>query len=200
MWVICTSWRHTCHLINLLFHSESKSELFSCFTDLQQSLSLPVYYLHVVIMTFHTIHFGIVVVIACIRKPCAISHWMAVVSATVAHHPPAWSVGTCWWCAARNSICDCGNLWLQIAFSALTWLVGRQEERLTCKKWVMGCWFGYLFGARCPVWARGNPFPLTRRDGVVVSIVHGMSEVNLCRARLVLGWVTVSERVYHHVT
>jgi len=36
------------------------------------------------------------------------------------------------------------------AFSALTLLVGRQEGHPACKKtWVVGCWRGYLFGARC---------------------------------------------------
>jgi len=35
------------------------------------------------------------------------------------------------------------------AFSALTLLVGRQEGHPACKKWVVGCWLGYLPGARC---------------------------------------------------
>jgi len=29
------------------------------------------------------------------------------------------------------------------------WLVGWQEEYPTWKNWVVGCWHGYLFGARC---------------------------------------------------
>jgi len=34
--------------------------------------------------------------------------------------------------------------------SALTLLVGRQEGHPACKKnWVLGCWRGYLSGARC---------------------------------------------------
>jgi len=37
-----------------------------------------------------------------------------------------------------------------------------------------------------------------RRRGVVVSVVRRMNEVTLRRARLVLGWVTVFVRVYHH--
>ena len=37
------------------------------------------------------------------------------------------------------------------------------------------------------------------RRGVVVSGVRRMNEVNACRARLVLGWVTVFGRVYHLV-
>jgi len=35
------------------------------------------------------------------------------------------------------------------AFSALTLLVGRQEEHPACKNRVVGCWSGYLSGARC---------------------------------------------------
>jgi len=34
--------------------------------------------------------------------------------------------------------------------------------------------------------------------GVVVSVVRRTNEVTLRRARLVLGWVTVFGRVYHH--
>ena len=37
-----------------------------------------------------------------------------------------------------------------------------------------------------------------RRRGVVASVVRRMNEVTLRRARLVLGWVTVFGRVYHH--
>jgi len=35
------------------------------------------------------------------------------------------------------------------AFSALTLLVGRQDGHPVCKNWVVGCWRGYLSGARC---------------------------------------------------
>jgi len=35
------------------------------------------------------------------------------------------------------------------------------------------------------------------RRGVVVTGVRRMNEVNARRARLVLGWVTVSGRIYH---
>ena len=41
------------------------------------------------------------------------------------------------------------------AFSALTLLVGWQEEHPTCKTWVMRCWCGYLSGARCRFFAYG---------------------------------------------
>jgi len=36
------------------------------------------------------------------------------------------------------------------------------------------------------------------RLGVVASVVRRTNEVTLRRARLVLGWVTVFGRVYHH--
>jgi len=36
-----------------------------------------------------------------------------------------------------------------LAFSALTLLVGRQEGYPACKNWVVGCWRGYFPGARC---------------------------------------------------
>jgi len=36
------------------------------------------------------------------------------------------------------------------------------------------------------------------RLGVVASVVRRMNEVTVRRARLVLGWMTVYGRVYHH--
>ena len=36
-----------------------------------------------------------------------------------------------------------------ITVSALTLSVGRQEGHQACKNWVVGCWHGYLSGARC---------------------------------------------------
>jgi len=42
-----------------------------------------------------------------------------------------------------------------IAFSALTLLVGRQEEHPVCKNWVMRCWCGSLSEARCILFAYG---------------------------------------------
>ena len=35
------------------------------------------------------------------------------------------------------------------AFSAMTLLIGRQEGHPACKNWVVRCWRGYLYGARC---------------------------------------------------
>ena len=40
-------------------------------------------------------------------------------------------------------------------FSALTLLVGRQEERPACRNRVTRCWCGYLSGARCRFFAYG---------------------------------------------
>ena len=52
---------------------------------------------------------------------------------------------------------------LRGAFSALTLLVGRQEDYPACKKiWVMRCWDGYLSGARCKWFAQG-PADVTTR-------------------------------------
>jgi len=49
-----------------------------------------------------------------------------------------------------------------IAFSALTLLVGQQEGHPACKKRVVGCWCGYLSGARCRLaYAQLMPLPLT---------------------------------------
>ena len=42
-----------------------------------------------------------------------------------------------------------------IAFSAMTLLVGCQEEHPACKNWLMRCWCGYLSGSRCGLFAYG---------------------------------------------
>jgi len=41
------------------------------------------------------------------------------------------------------------------AFSALMPLGGWQEEHTACNNWVVGCWRGYLYGARCKWFAYG---------------------------------------------
>jgi len=41
------------------------------------------------------------------------------------------------------------------AFSALTLLVGQQEGHLACKKRVVMYWRGYLYEARCKLFAYG---------------------------------------------
>jgi len=48
----------------------------------------------------------------------------------------------------------------EFAFSALTLLVGRQEEHLAYKNWVMSCWCGYLSGPRCRLFAYVQLMPL----------------------------------------
>ena len=47
------------------------------------------------------------------------------------------------------------NNYLYGAFSALTLLVGRQEEHPACRNEVMWCWCGYLSRARCRLFAYG---------------------------------------------
>ena len=47
------------------------------------------------------------------------------------------------------------------AFSALTLLVGRQEEHPACKNWVMGCWCGNLSAARCRLFVAYGPADAT---------------------------------------
>jgi len=54
------------------------------------------------------------------------------------------------------------------AFSAFTLLVGHWEVHLTCKKWVMGCWCGYLPGLRCRLFAYG-PADATAFQNPIVS-------------------------------
>ena len=55
--------------------------------------------------------------------------------------------GGCLHCPMRDQkiILD----WSSTAFSALTLLVGRQEGHPACKNWAVGCWRGYVSGARC---------------------------------------------------
>ena len=49
-----------------------------------------------------------------------------------------------------------------VAFSALTLLVGRQGGHPAWKNRVVGCWRGYLSGARCRLaYALLMPLPLT---------------------------------------
>ena len=55
------------------------------------------------------------------------------------------------------------------AFITLTLLVGRQEEHLACKNWVVGCWCGYLSGAIvCILFAYG-PADATATPNPIVS-------------------------------
>jgi len=45
---------------------------------------------------------------------------------------------------------------LAFAFSALTLLVGRQEERPACRNWVMRCRCDHLSGVRCTLFTYGS--------------------------------------------
>ena len=58
---------------------------------------------------------------------------------------------------------------LWIAFSALTLLVGHQEEHPACKNWMMSCWHGYLSGARCK-WSAYGPADATAIPSSLVSL------------------------------
>jgi len=62
----------------------------------------------------------------------------------------------------------CEFVRLLFAFSASTLLVGRQEEHLVCKNWVMMYWCGYLSGARCRLFACG-PADTTASQNPVIS-------------------------------
>ena len=69
------------------------------------------------------------------------------------------SIHLSWWVFRCFCICLCNLVWCldtagiisrKFAFSALTLLVGQQEGHPACKNIrVVGCWCGYLSGARC---------------------------------------------------
>jgi len=73
-------------------------------------------------------------------------------------------VAVLWWTIAVLS----GSSLLVFAFSALTLLVGRQEEHPACKHWLMRCWCGYLSGARCRLFAYG-PVDATAIPNPIIS-------------------------------
>jgi len=57
--------------------------------------------------------------------------------------------------------------------------------------------FSVKFTAKCLLRILSYLAYVATRRGVLVSGVHRLNAVNACRARLVLGWVTVFRRVYH---
>jgi len=65
--------------------------------------------------------------------------------------------------------------WCQhpIATRALLLLFGHQEEHLTCKNWVMRCFYSYLSGARCNLLARGS-VNATASKKPVISCLHNI--------------------------
>jgi len=58
------------------------------------------------------------------------------------------------------------------AFSAVTLLVGHQEEHSACKNWVMGCWCGYLSGARCRLFAYGPADATAIPNAVIFCLIY----------------------------
>jgi len=71
--------------------------------------------------------------------------------------PTSSQTSTSWWQSGRwqqilsqfSSDFLAMLLKMSFSFSALTLLVGRQEGHAACKNSVVGCWRGYLSGARC---------------------------------------------------
>jgi len=53
------------------------------------------------------------------------------------------------------------------AFGALTLFVGRQEE----SDWVMRCWWGYLSGARCRLFACGPTYATASQNPIVSCLI-----------------------------
>jgi len=60
-------------------------------------------------------------------------------------------------------------LYIIIAFSALTLLVGVRKSIQPVKKWVMRCWHGYLSGARCR-WFEYGPADATATSSSLASL------------------------------
>ena len=58
-------------------------------------------------------------------------------------------------CVSCLTTLDCDCLIAVMSFGALTLLVSLQEQRPSCKNWVIRCWCGYLSGARCRLFAYG---------------------------------------------
>jgi len=78
------------------------------------------------------------------------------------------------------------------SFSASTPLVGCQEENPACKNWVMMCWHGYLFGARCK-WFAHDPADATAILSSLASLKSRMVLPFWCR----LTQVVLEKRPLH---
>jgi len=86
-----------------------------------------------------------------------------ITTSTQYHSVPCRTVQVSNWTVPTHYFTECKHkivlhIWpvstdLSYAFSALTLLVGRQEEHPVCNNWVMRCWCGYLYGARCRLFA-----------------------------------------------
>ena len=59
------------------------------------------------------------------------------------------------WTLSSESELEFSLVYVMCCDSALTLLVGRQEEHRPVKNWVTGCWCGYQSGARCRLFACG---------------------------------------------
>jgi len=80
------------------------------------------------------------------------------------------------------------------AFSAITLLVGYQEEHLTYKNWVMRYWHGYLSGARCK-WFACDP-----ADATATPIISCFINIQIGLTFLVLAypsWNQITKTFYH---
>ena len=73
---------------------------------------------------------------------------------------------------------------LQFAFSALTLLVGPQEEHPVCENFVIRCWRGYLSEARC------KPFPYGPADATATChpIISCFIKIQIGFTRLVQAY------------
>jgi len=102
----------------------------------------------------------------------------------------SWIVGNDCFCKNHNFceqqlnpfLTSKSNLEFKLEVNTLTLLVGRREEHLACKNWVMecwylacknwvmGCWCGYLTGARCRLFTCG-PADATASQNPIFSCV-----------------------------
>jgi len=121
----------------------------------------------------------------------AISHLQLVDGMALEHlrHVPAtyFLVLTCYGCLTCSAI-----KWLLLLFIFLihhfitftiqitlflTLWVGRQEEHLACKKWVMRCWRGYLCEVRCKWFAYG-PADATATPSSLASLTSRLFDLS----------------------
>jgi len=82
--------------------------------------------------------------------------WNSLDNTLLTTHKPFWFLNDMFQAAfnitlSESLICALIPFWLRVfsAFSALTLLLGWHEGHLACKNWLVGCWCGYLSGARC---------------------------------------------------
>jgi len=115
---------------------------------------------------------------------CQCGYWLCLVSMSVCHNSVFYQNGwtNCFFLTWRlsltySTVCS-GEIQVftkirvpyryfpqelcPVAFRALTMLVGRQEGHPAWKNWAVGCWHGYLPGARCRLaYVQLMPLPLT---------------------------------------